>query len=49
VSGLVLYTVLGLIPIVGTFISLSAVLFGMGATVLAKQEQYRTLRKQSLV
>lgn len=49
VSGLVLYTVLGLIPVVGAFVSLSAFLFGMGATVLAKQELYRTLRKQDLV
>jgi hypothetical protein len=49
VSGLVLYTVLGLIPIAGAFMSLSAFIFGMGATVLAKQELYRTLRKQDLV
>jgi cytoskeletal protein CcmA (bactofilin family) len=37
VSGLVLYTVLKLIPIVGAFVSLSAVLFGTGATVLANR------------
>jgi cytoskeletal protein CcmA (bactofilin family) len=35
--GLVLYTALGLIPIVGAFVSLSAVLFGMGATVLTNR------------
>jgi cytoskeletal protein CcmA (bactofilin family) len=49
VSGLVLYAVLGLVPIVGTFVSLSAFLFGMGAIVLAKQELYRSLRKHDLV
>lgn len=49
VSGLVLYTVLGLVPIVGAFVSLSTFLFGMGAAVLAKQELYRTLRKHDLV
>jgi len=37
VSGLVLYTVLKLIPIVGAFVSLPAVLFGTGATVLANR------------
>lgn len=35
--GLVLYTALGLIPIVRAFVSLSAVLFGMGATVLTNR------------
>lgn len=49
VSGLVLYTFLTLIPILGIFTTLSALLFGMGATVLAKQELYRILRKQDLV
>lgn len=49
VSGLILYTVLALIPIVGPFVSLSAFLFGMGATVLAKQQLYSTLKEQDLV
>ena len=49
VSGLVLYTLLALIPILGIFITLSALLFGMGAGVLANQEVYRMLNKQDLV
>lgn len=49
VVGLVLYTILSLIPVVGGLLTLLTVLFGLGALLMTKKELIETLREQNQV
>ena len=49
VAGLVLYSVLSLIPVVGGLLTLLTVLFGLGALLVSKKELIATLREQNQV
>jgi hypothetical protein len=49
VAGLVLYSVLSLIPVVGGLLTLLTVLFGLGALLVSKKELIATLREQKQV
>lgn len=49
VAGLVLYSVLSLIPVVGGLLTLLTVLFGLGALLMTKKELIVTLREQGQV
>ena len=49
VAGLVLYSVLSLIPVVGGLLTLLTVLFGLGALLVSKKELIETLREQNQV
>ena len=49
VAGLVLYSVLSLIPVVGGLLTLLTVLFGLGALLVSKKELIETLREQHQV
>ena len=45
VVGLVLYTILSLLPIVGGLVTLLAMVFGLGAMLITKQEIVDVLRQ----
>ena len=49
VAGLVLYSVLSFIPIVGGMVTLLTILFGLGALLMTKRELIATLREQNQV
>lgn len=49
VAGLVLYSMLALIPVVGGLVTLLAILFGLGALLMTKKELIVTLRAQNQV
>ena len=49
VVGLVLYSVLSLIPVVGGLLTLLAILFGLGALLMTKKELITTLRENHQV
>ncbi|MBI4003192.1 MAG: polymer-forming cytoskeletal protein [Nitrospira defluvii] len=49
VAGLVLYSMLSLIPVVGGLLTLLTLLFGLGALLMTKQELIATLREQNQV
>ena len=49
VKGLVLYSMLTLIPIVGTVLTVLVILFGLGALLMTKKELIATLREQNQV
>jgi hypothetical protein len=49
VAGLVLYTILSLIPVVGGLLTLLTVLFGLGALLITKKALIATLREQNQV
>ena len=49
VAGLVLYSVLSLIPVVGGLLTLLTVLFGLGALLVSRKELIETLREQNQV
>lgn len=49
VAGLVLYSMLSLIPVVGGLVTLLAILFGLGALLMTKKELIATLREQEQV
>ena len=49
VTGLALYAVLSLIPVVGEFITLATVLFGLGALLAAENDLVAVLRKEQIV
>ncbi|MGB5045858.1 MAG: hypothetical protein WBO11_12940, partial [Nitrospira sp.] len=49
VAGLVLYSLLSLIPVVGGLLTLLTVLFGLGALLVSKKELIATLREQNQV
>jgi hypothetical protein len=46
VTGLFLYTLLSLIPVVGGLVTLLAILFGLGALLMTKQKLIETMREQ---
>lgn len=48
-AGLVLYTLLSLIPIVGGLLTLLTILFGLGALLMTKRELIAALREQNQV
>jgi cytoskeletal protein CcmA (bactofilin family) len=49
IAGLVLYSILSLIPIVGALLTLLVILFGLGALLITKKELITTLREQNQV
>jgi cytoskeletal protein CcmA (bactofilin family) len=49
VAGLVLYSLLSLIPVVGGLLTLLTILFGLGALLMTKKELITTLREQNQV
>ena len=49
VTGLFLYTLLSLIPVVGGLVTLLAILFGLGALLMTKQKLIETMREQEQV
>ena len=49
VAGLVLYSILSLIPVVGTLLTVLTILFGLGAMLMTKREIIATLREQNQV
>lgn len=49
VAGLVLYSLLSLIPVVGGLLTLLVILFGLGALLMTKKELITTLREQKQV
>ena len=49
VVGLVLYSILSFIPVVGGLLTLLAILFGLGALLVTKKELIDTLREQNQV
>ena len=49
VVGLLLYSLLTLVPILGALLSLLVILFGLGTVVMAKRDIYRATRYQDLV
>ncbi len=49
VTGLVLYSILSLIPVVGGLVTLLTILFGLGALLMAKKDLVTTLRAQQQV
>ena len=49
VAGLVLYSLLSLIPVVGGLLTLLVILFGLGALLMTKKELITTLRQQKQV
>ncbi len=49
VAGLVLYSILSLIPIIGGLVTILAILFGLGALLIGKRELVLALREQGQV
>jgi cytoskeletal protein CcmA (bactofilin family) len=49
ILGLLVYFVLGLIPVLGSFVKLFAFLFGLGAMVLAQKTKYLEAKQKNLV
>jgi cytoskeletal protein CcmA (bactofilin family) len=49
VVGLVVYSVLTLIPFVGGIVALAAILFGLGATLLADRSLYAAAREKEMI
>ncbi len=49
VAGLILYSILSLIPVVGTLLTVLTILFGLGALLMTKKELIATLREQNQV
>jgi cytoskeletal protein CcmA (bactofilin family) len=49
VVGLIVYSVLTLIPFVGGLVALSAILFGLGATLLADRSLYTAAREKEMI
>ena len=49
VAGLVLYSILSVIPVVGTLLTVLTILFGLGAMLMTKREIIATLREQNQV
>lgn len=49
VVGLILYSLLSLIPVIGGLLTLLVVLFGLGALLMTKKELITTLREQNQV
>jgi hypothetical protein len=47
--GLVLYSLLSLVPVVGGLVTLGTVLFGLGALLIAKKDLIVGLREQQQV
>jgi hypothetical protein len=48
-AGLVLYSVLSFIPVVGGLLTLLTILFGLGALLMTKRELIAALREQNQV
>ncbi len=49
VVGLVVYSLLTLIPVIGDLVTFFVILFGLGAALLTKKELYSALRKQDII
>jgi cytoskeletal protein CcmA (bactofilin family) len=49
VLGLIVYSMLTLIPFVGGFVALCAILFGLGATLLADRSLYAAAREKDMI
>lgn len=49
VIGLILYSLLTLIPVLGTLVTFLAILFGLGTLLLIKKDIYGVLRSQELI
>lgn len=47
--GLVIYTIITLIPVIGGIVAVLATLFGLGAIVLAKLDFYKSFRSKNLL
>ena len=47
--GRILYSILSLIPVVGTLLTVLTILFGLGAMLMTKREIIATLREQNQV
>jgi len=49
IIGLVVYYIITLVPIIGGIVTLSVLLFGLGAAILTKKELYLAARKKELL
>ena len=49
ITGLIVYLLLTFIPVVGWFIGFVAMVWGLGASTLVKQQTYVSLRKKNLI
>jgi hypothetical protein len=49
VIGLLIYSILTLIPVIGFFVTLFVILFGLGAAILADRELYLAARAKGMI